>query len=193
MGRTVRRRHAGRRDLLNLIATPIEGVYVIETESHEDDRGSFARLYDSEVLARAGLMTEFPQHSIAKNRRAGTIRGLHYQAAPHEETKIVRCLRGSLYDVAVDLRPRSASFGAWTAVELSEENMRALYIPADCAHGYQTLVDGTEAHYMISASYLAEAARGIIYDDASLAIAWPLDVTGISARDRGLPRLRDLF
>lgn len=172
---------------MNVIPTRIEGVVTLETEVQRDDRGLFARTYDSTFLSEVGISCHFPQHSIAVNELAGTLRGLHYQIAPRAEHKIVRCTRGALFDVAVDLRVESSTFGEWVAVELSEANLRALYIPAGCAHGYQTLADDTHAYYMISEPYEPDLARGIYYADASLAIRWPLPVSRISERDRGLP------
>jgi dTDP-4-dehydrorhamnose 3,5-epimerase len=174
---------------LKLFETPLEGVYVLEAEPIPDERGCFARAYAAEMLAEKGLIHDFPEHSLAHNRVKGTVRGLHYQAPPHAETKIVRCTRGALYDVAADLRPDSATYRKWTAVELSAENYRALYIPAGCAHGYQTLADDTDAYYMISEPFMPELARGVSHADPLLAVSWPLEIACISERDRALPRL----
>jgi len=171
--------------------TSIEGVMLVETDESQDERGRFARTFDEEIFARAGLETRFPQHSIAFNEVAGTIRGLHYQCAPHAEAKVVRCLAGAFFDVAVDMRPLSATYGCWFGTELSAANRSALYIPVGCAHGYQTLVDGTQALYLISSPYVPAAARGIHYADPELAIPWPIETTRISERDRLFPRFAD--
>ena len=139
-------------------------------------------------FAAHGLATSFPEHSEAHNAERGTIRGLHWQSEPHAETKLIRCTRGAVYDVLVDVRAHSPTFGRWHAVELRAENALGLYVPPGFAHGYQTLADDTDLHYLIlPAPYAAAAARGVAYDSAALAIPWPLSVTAISDRDRGLP------
>jgi dTDP-4-dehydrorhamnose 3,5-epimerase len=165
-------------------ALPIAGAYLIEPDRLEDQRGFFARTWCREELAARGLVTELAQCSISFNRRKGTLRGMHYQVAPHEETKIVRCTMGALWDVLVDLRPDSPTYRQWTAAELTAENRRQLYIPAGCAHGFQTLTDDTEVLYLISESYHPESARGVRWDDPKLGIAWPLPVSAMSDRDR---------
>ena len=159
----------------------------------EDERGSFSRLFCADTFLGQGLCTNYPQWSVSLNKSRGTLRGLHFQAPPHEETKLVSCTRGSVFDVAVDLRPGSPSRGRWVSVELSADNGSALYIPAGFAHGFQTLTDDAEVRYHISERYHPEAARGVRWDDPDLAIVWP--TTGrrvISDRDQTLPRLRDL-
>jgi dTDP-4-dehydrorhamnose 3,5-epimerase len=172
---------------MKLAATALPGVWLVEFERLSDERGWFARLYDADFFAAHGLCVEYPQQSEAANTRRGTIRGLHYQAAPHAETKLVRCVRGAVYDVVVDVRRESPSYGRWASFELGEDDSRALYIPDGFAHGYQTLRDRTDLHYLISVPYAPDAARGIAYDSPALAIPWPLPVTTISARDRALP------
>jgi dTDP-4-dehydrorhamnose 3,5-epimerase len=170
---------------------PIPGVWIVEAERSADERGFFARTIDASVFERHGLVGTFPQHSIAFNDRRGTLRGLHYQIGVYAEEKIVRCTRGAAFDVVVDLRRRSSAFGRWMWLRIDEQNRQALYIPAGCAHGYQTLEDGTELLYAISKPYEARAARGIHYADTALNITWPLEVTALSARDAALPRLAD--
>lgn len=150
-----------------------------------DDRGWFVRVYDEDVFAAAGLCTAFPQHGEARNVHRGTVRGLHYQTPPHDEVRLIRCTRGAVYDVLVDLRP-GPGFGRWQGFDLCETESRALYAPAGVAHGYQTLLDESELHYLISARYWPAAAAGIAFDSPSLAIPWPLPVSEISERDRGL-------
>ncbi|HTZ55163.1 MAG TPA: dTDP-4-dehydrorhamnose 3,5-epimerase family protein [Candidatus Acidoferrum sp.] len=172
-----------------LTATRIAGVTIVESEPVADDRGAFARTYDGALFREAGLIADFPEHSIATNTLAGTLRGLHYQIGYPPEAKIVRCTYGSVYDVVVDLRRSSATFGAWEAFTLDWEAYRALYIPPGCAHGYQTLESHVVVAYMISAPYAPSAARGINWADPRLAIPWPLPVTSISPRDKTLPYL----
>lgn len=165
--------------------TELRGAYVVELERREDERGFFARIWDPHELGEHGLDTRLAQASVAWNERAGTLRGLHFQAAPHAEAKLVRCTRGALYDVVVDLRPDSETFKRWVGVELAEDDGRMLYVPQGFAHGYQTLVDGTEALYLISEFYVADAQRGVRWDDPAFAISWPETRTRIvSERDR---------
>lgn len=159
----------------------------------EDERGFFSRLFCADTFLEQGLWTDYPQWSASFNRRRGTLRGLHFQAPPHEEIKLVSCTRGAVFDVAVDVRPGSRSRGKWVGVELSADNRSTFYIPAGFAHGFQTLSDDAEVRYHISERYRPEAARGVRWDDPDLAIAWPpADQRVISGRDRALPRLRDL-
>ncbi|HEX7254642.1 MAG TPA: dTDP-4-dehydrorhamnose 3,5-epimerase [Gaiellaceae bacterium] len=153
--------------------TEIPGALVVEPEPVPDERGLFARIFDAGEFAARGLDDAFVQWSVSFNERAGTLRGLHFQREPHAETKLVRCTRGSLYDVVVDLRPDSTTFGRWTSVELSAKNRLALYIPKGLAHGFQTLEDGTEVVYAISEQYEPSAAAGVRWDDPALAIEWP--------------------
>jgi dTDP-4-dehydrorhamnose 3,5-epimerase len=158
---------------MKFIRTPIAGVFVIEPERIADERGHFARTYCEREFAEHGLDVSVSQCSISFNARAGTLRGMHYQADPYMEAKLVRCTRGAIHDVALDLRRDSPSYLGWHAVELNEDNGHALFIPAGCAHGFQTLLDATEVHYQISVPYEASAARGARWDDAAFAIAWP--------------------
>jgi len=168
-------------------ATRLEGAWLIDIEPREDERGFFARTWCRQELAAQGLDTEIAQESLSFNRHCGTVRGLHFQRSPHEETKIVRCGRGAIFDVIVDLRPRSPSYLRWQGFELTAENRRALYIPKGFAHGFQTLTDDAEIAYQISAFYAPEAAGGYRHDDAAFGIAWPLPVTVIGERDLGWP------
>jgi dTDP-4-dehydrorhamnose 3,5-epimerase len=153
--------------------TPVAGVLVVEPERIEDERGFFARTFSSEEFADRGLDARVSQCSTSFNARAGTVRGLHYQSSPYGETKLVRCTRGAIYDVAVDVRPDSASYLHWFGSELSAENGRALFVPEGCAHGFQTLVDASEVFYQISTPYIPSAGRGVRWDDPAFAIDWP--------------------
>lgn len=172
-----------------MIFTPtrIPGAVSIDLEKHLDHRGFFARVWSSQDFERQGLRSGFVQANMAFNHRTGTLRGLHYQVAPHQEAKLVRCTRGAVFDVVLDLRPDSATYREWAGVELSSENRRMLYIPEGCAHGYQTLTDDAELFYLVSAFYSPEAERGIRYDDPAFEIGWPLDVGSISDKDRNWP------
>lgn len=175
---------------MHFVPTSLPGVYVVEPERLADDRGHFARAWCVREFADRGLETKLVQCSTSYNRRRGTLRGLHYQAAPHEEVKLVRCTRGAAYDVVVDLRPDSPTYRRWVAVELSAENGVAVYIPGGCAHGYQTLADDTELLYQMSEFYYPESARGVRWDDPALGIEWPECSDRIIApRDRAFPDL----
>jgi dTDP-4-dehydrorhamnose 3,5-epimerase len=168
--------------------TELAGVWRVEVERHEDERGFFARTFDADEFAARGLATRFPQCSVSFNARVGTLRGMHYQAAPHQEAKLVRCTAGAVYDVALDLRPGSPTWGRWTAAELSAANRAALYVPEGCAHGFQTLAEATEVFYQISAAHHPASARGVRWDDPAFAVAWPdAERRVISARDRAYP------
>jgi dTDP-4-dehydrorhamnose 3,5-epimerase len=170
-----------------LLETPIEGVRVVEPEPIEDERGLFARTWDAAAFAEQGLTNRIAQCSVSFNRTLGTLRGLHYQLAPHEEAKLVRCTAGAIFDVAVDLRPASPTFCDWFGVELSDANRRALYIPEGCAHGFLTLTDGAEVAYQISEQYAPEAGRGARWDDPAFGIEWPCEVVVINERDGSYP------
>lgn len=169
---------------------PIAGSFAVKAEPVRDERGEFTRLFCAREFAQSGLVSRFVQQSVSSNRRRGTIRGLHFQAPPFAETKLVRCTRGVMFDVIADLRPQSATYRRWCSVELSAARRIAVYIPEGCAHGFQTLVDDCEVEYLITPEYVPSAARGVRWDDASLRIDWPLlsDVT-ISERDRALPTI----
>lgn len=169
--------------------TPIDGAFVIEPERMEDARGFFARTWSASELEKGGLDPVLAECSISFNALKGTLRGMHYQTAPDEETKVVRCTMGAIYDVILDLRPSSQTYRTWTSVELTSENRLALYIPKGVAHGFQTLTDDSEVYYQISASYSAAHARGIRWNDPGVGIHWPMLPTTISPRDRKLPLL----
>jgi len=169
----------------------IAGCFLIEPEPVADERGFFARSWCMQAFAEHGLNPGLAQCNISFNRRRGTLRGLHYQADPFAEAKLIRCTQGAIFDVVVDLRPGSPSFGRWTGTELSAENRRMLYAPEGFAHGFQALWDGTEVFYQMSQAYRAELARGVRYDDPDLAISWPIPAPIVSARDRALPGLAE--
>jgi dTDP-4-dehydrorhamnose 3,5-epimerase len=169
----------------------LAGAWTLAVERHHDERGYFARLWCAEELAAHGMTTVLAQASLSYNRLAHTIRGLHYQAAPKEEAKIVRCLRGAIYDVLLDVRRESPTFGQWVARELTADNGLALYVPEGVAHGFQTLADDSEVLYMISEFHDPDCARGIRWDDPAFAVAWPHPPSVISGRDRMYPLVRD--
>lgn len=168
--------------------TSIAGAFVIEAEPHRDVRGFFARTFDAEEFARRGLEPRVAQASISYNERRGTLRGMHYQVAPHEETKLVRCPRGAILDVIADVRDDSPSRGTWFATELTSENRRMLYIPRGVAHGFQTLADDAEVEYLISETHHPESARGFRWDDPTFGIVWPVEETIVSEADRARGR-----
>jgi len=176
---------------LNFAPTALDGVFIVEPEMRHDERGFFARTFDAQTFRDRALVDRFDQHSIAHNARAGTVRGLHYQVRPHGETKLVRATRGALFDVAVDLRADSPTFGRWVGVRLDDTNRLALYIPQGLAHGYQTLEDDTEALYLIAGVHVPQAARGVRFDDPALAIAWPREANVLSNADRTWPTLAE--
>ena len=167
--------------------TALAGACIIDIEPVQDERGVFARRWCREEVAKRGLNPDLAQCSISFNKKRGTLRGMHYQAKPHEETKVVRCTRGMIYDVIVDLRPESPTFRKWIAVELSADNRRMLYIPAGLAHGFQSLADDTEVFYQISTPYHPESARGVRWDDPAFGIEWPVMERVISDKDRQYP------
>ena len=170
----------------------LEGVHVIEPERLEDSRGWFARTFCVDDFAAHGLVTEFAQCSASRNPMRGTLRGLHFQASPRSETKLIRCVRGAAFDVVVDIRLESDTYGQWAAVELSEQNGRSIYVPEGCAHGFQTLCDDTELFYQISVPYEPALARGVRWDDPDIGIDWPLSRPNLSDRDRSLPGLAEV-
>jgi dTDP-4-dehydrorhamnose 3,5-epimerase len=169
-------------------STRLEGALLIDIEPIKDQRGFFARTWCRRELAARGLDTEIAQESVSYNRLRGTVRGLHFQRPPYEETKIVRCVRGAIFDVILDLRPHSSSYLQWQGFDLTAENRRAVYIPKGFAHGFQTLAESCEIAYQISTFYAPEVACGYRYDDAAFRITWPLPPTMISERDLGWPK-----
>jgi dTDP-4-dehydrorhamnose 3,5-epimerase len=164
--------------------TPLEGAFVAEQERREDERGFFARTFCAREFAQAGLDNRVMQCSVSFNAKRGTLRGMHYQAAPHAEAKLVRCTRGAIHDVIIDLRPESPTYKSWFAADLTATNGRALFVPEGFAHGFLTLADDTEVQYQISVEYAAGAARGVRWDDPAFGIRWPEPVRVISDRDR---------
>lgn len=177
---------------MKFLPTVLPEVLIVEPEPRGDDRGFLARTYCQREFAAHGLNTRWVQQNHTLTLTKGSVRGLHYQAAPSPEAKLVRCLAGRVLDVAVDVRPESATFGRWVSCELSPQTMRALYIPAGFAHGFQCLEDGCELLYLMSDFYDPALARGLRWDDPDMAVAWPLPVTGLSDRDRELPFLKGL-
>lgn len=174
---------------MKLVETTLPGVYVVEPELVEDERGFFARIFDARAFDERGLVAAVAECSVSFNRSRLTLRGLHYQRAPHEEAKLVRCVRGVVYDVAVDLRPDSPTYLRWTASELSAENRLALYLPPGCAHGYLTLADGCELLYQISERYEPASSAGVRWDDPAIGVEWPAAPAVISPRDGSFPLL----
>lgn len=174
---------------MKFIETEIKDVYIVEQEKLSDHRGFFARTFCTNEFADEGIDFTVVQCSVSYNKKRGTLRGLHFQKKPHEEAKIVSCIKGRIYDVAVDLRLGSTSCNRWVAVELNENNNRSLYIPKGCAHGFQTLTDDTTVYYQMNEFYHPESAAGILYNDPTLQINWPLEETIVSEKDRGLDAL----
>lgn len=173
--------------------TPLTGAYVIELEKIEDERGFFSRSWCMNEFATRGLDTSLVQCNVSYNKQKGTLRGLHYQVPPHAETKVVRCTRGALYDVIVDLRADSPTFLKWFGVELTAANYRMLYIPKCFAHGFQTLEDETEIDYQMSEFYAPQASRGIRWNDPRIGIVWPETDRTISKKDQKYVELHHTF
>jgi dTDP-4-dehydrorhamnose 3,5-epimerase len=170
--------------------TAIVGARVIDPTPHQDDRGRFMRAWCSKEFAENGINFAPVQANMGLSVRIATVRGMHYQEAPALEAKLVRCTRGAIFDVVLDLRPGSPSYGKWYGVELSADNGRMLYVPEQCAHGYQTLEEDTEMYYMASAFYNSNAARGVRFNDPAFGIQWPLAVTAVSEQDRAWPLVK---
>ena len=172
---------------MKFTAAGIPGAYVIELDRLEDERGFFARTFCRDEFSAHGLDSSFVQCNASFNVRKGTLRGMHYQEKPHDEAKLVRCTRGAIYDVIVDIRSGSPTYKRWFAVELAAANGTMLYIPEGIAHGFQTLEDGSEVFYQMSEMYHPESARGLRWNDPAFAIRWPLDAPILSQRDAGYP------
>lgn len=172
---------------MKFVETQLPGAFAIEPEPVGDSRGFFARTFCAHEFAERGLNPSIAQCSVSFNHRRGTLRGMHYQSAPFEEAKLVRCTAGAIYDVILDLRPFSPSFRNWIAIELSAVNRRTVYIPAGLAHGFQTLEDASEVFYQISKPYMPEHACGVRWDDPAFAIRWPLRDPILSERDCSYP------
>lgn len=167
--------------------TYLKGAYSIDVERRMDERGFFGRSWCQQEFEAHGLNPKLVQCNISFNKKRGTLRGMHYQAAPFEEAKLVRCTMGALYDVIIDLRPDSDTFKQWLAVELTAENRRALYIPEGFAHGFQTLTDDTEVFYQMSEFFHPECALGLRWDDSAFRIEWPMETLIISEKDKNYP------
>jgi dTDP-4-dehydrorhamnose 3,5-epimerase len=172
---------------MNFTETRLAGAYVVDILANHDMRGFFARTFCRDDFVRHGLSAEFAQCSTSFTRWRGTLRGMHYQADPHPETKLVRCTRGAVRDVIIDLRRGSRTYCHWIAVDLTDENVRALYVPAGFAHGFQTLTDNSEVLYQISEAYRAELARGVRWNDPAFCIDWPIRDPILSIRDATYP------
>ncbi len=169
---------------MRFIPTPLAGAYVIESDAQEDERGSFYRTFCKEEFETHGLKGDFVQASLSRNHACGTLRGMHYQKQPRPECKLVRCLRGRAYDVIIDLRPGSPTLCGWFGTELSEENHKAMYVPAGFAHGFLCLVDGIDILYQMTELYVPELAAGVRWNDPAFGIAWPFEPLTMSERDR---------
>jgi dTDP-4-dehydrorhamnose 3,5-epimerase len=171
-------------------STAIHGVWILDLERREDPRGFFARTFCEHEFAQHGLLTRFVQCNLSSNRKRGTLRGLHFQNEPKPEVKLVRCVRGSIFDVMVDLRPDSPTYCRWVGVELSATNGRAVYIPAGIAHGFQTLEDNTDLYYHMGEFYEPALAAGVRWNDPAFNIAWPLPDPTLSDKDAAYPDFR---
>jgi dTDP-4-dehydrorhamnose 3,5-epimerase len=167
--------------------TSLHGAMVIDPSPHADDRGRFMRAWCAREFEEQGIHFVPVQANMGFSKQKGTVRGIHFQEAPALEAKLVRCTRGAMFDIALDLRPDSPTYRQWFGLELSPENGRMLYVPENCAHGYQTLEDATEMHYMTSAFYAPSAAHGVRFDDPAFNIQWPLAATVVSEQDRNWP------
>jgi len=170
----------------------LSGVWLVELELRQDERGFLARTYCEQEFGAQGLNTRWPQCNLTLTKKRGTIRGMHYQAEPKPEIKLIRCSAGAVYDVVVDVRSGSRTFGRWESFELTAENRRMLYVPGGFAHGFQCLSDNCELFYQMSESYFPELARGLRWNDPQAAIAWPISNPVVSERDRNLPLLSSL-
>ncbi len=174
-------------------ATPLKGAYTIELEKRGDDRGFFARFFCEKEFEATGLAFPIVQINNSLTEKAGTLRGMHYQLPPAAEIKVVRCIRGALYDVIIDLRPDSPTFGKWFGTELTAENRLMMYAPMGFAHGFITLADSTEAFYLTNAFYAPQEERGIRFDDPRFGVVWPRTPVDVSAKDRVWPDFDTAF
>ncbi len=171
--------------------TKLKGAFIIEIEKLSDERGFFARSWCRKEFEDHGLISRLVQTNVSYNRKKGTLRGMHYQIAPYQECKLIRCTRGAIYDVIIDLRPDSATYKQWTGVKLTADNYSMLYVPEDFAHGFLTLTDNTEITYQVSQFYKPGSEKGIRFDDPAFNIQWPLEVSVISDKDRTWPDFED--
>ena len=167
--------------------TKIDGLHIIWHDKNQDVRGSFERIYCEKEFLRLGLIVGYPQVSISTNPKKGTLRGMHYQQYPHEEIKLVTCLRGEIYDVVIDVRPESPTFRDWHAEILSAGDGKSIYVPAGCAHGFLTLSEGSVVLYQVSTYYDTNSAMGVNWNDPAFGVTWPLKPTILSERDRSFP------
>lgn len=172
--------------------TQIKGVYIIDLDHHQDERGFFARSWCQREFEEHGLNPRLVQCNISFNKHRGTLRGMHYQMKPYQEAKLVRCTAGAIFDVVIDLRPKSATFQCWLSKELTAENHRALYIPEGLAHGFVTLADNTEVFYQMSEFFHPKAARGIRWNDPAFGIEWQMEILAISEKDKNYPDWKKL-
>jgi len=175
---------------MRFIPMEVEGAWIVQPERLEDERGWFARAFCSAEFKAHGLETRWVQANVSLSRSAYTLRGLHYQKPPHEEAKLVRCLRGRLWDVVADLRPGSPTFGRWAAVELTPDNLQWVYVPKGCAHGFLTLEPDSEAFYLVSSAYAPQAEAGVRWDDPLFSIQWPAEPRVLSVKDQSWPRFQ---
>ena len=176
---------------MNFTKTPLSGAFLVDLEPASDDRGFFARTFCEDEFAKRGLPRRFVQCNISFNAKRGTLRGMHFQAAPHAESKLVRCTSGAIFDVIVDIRRSSATYCSWYGIELTSANRRSLFIPDGYAHGFLSLEDNSEVSYMMSTAYAPDFARGFRWDDAAVGIRWPAKPAIISERDATYPVLED--
>ena len=177
---------------MKFLATTLVGLFQIELELRTDERGFLARTYCDNEFAEQGLNTHWPQCNLSQTKDKGMLRGMHFQADPYPETKLIRCASGAIFDVLVDVRPTSPTFGQWQGFELTSSNHTMLYVPGGFAHGYQTLVDNCEVFYQMSEFYQPDLARGIRYDDPDIGVVWPLTNPILSPKDLTLPHLKSL-
>jgi dTDP-4-dehydrorhamnose 3,5-epimerase len=174
---------------VDFTASRLAGAWIIDATTHQDDRGLFAEIWVAKEFEVRGLDTSLAQCNLAFNHTRGTLRGMHFQLPPHQQVKVVRCTRGALFDVIVDLRPDSPTFRQWDAVELTADNHKMIYVPGGFAHGYLTLADGTEAYYHASTPYAPRHESGVRWDDPAIGIQWPSEPASISSKDRAWPLL----
>ncbi len=173
---------------MKFVETKLEGSFIIEIEKLEDERGFFARIWDQKKFADIGLNPKLSQSSVSFNKKRGTLRGMHYQVAPYQETKLVRCNRGKIFDVIIDLRENSKTYRQWLGIEMNSENNNMIYIPEGFAHGFQTLEDDTEVFYQISQEHMPEYTRGKLWNDPIFNISWPIKSPIMSDKDRQWPK-----
>lgn len=172
---------------MKFLKTEIEDLIIIQIEKNEDQRGYFARTWDKKIFEVQGLNSNLVQCNTSFSKKAGTLRGMHFQDSPFEEIKLVRCTKGKIFDVIIDLRPKSLTFKKWVSIELSEKNLKMVYVPEGCAHGFQTLEDNSEVFYQVSQFYSPQHENGIRWNDPTFQIKWPLKLTMISKKDLSFP------